>query len=58
MAYKLKNKQEGKKLLKEFEYTIEMAELRALSKKSLEHPLTDREFKRMHELGIKYKLIE
>jgi hypothetical protein len=54
MSYKIKRK----KAIQEFEYTIEMAELRALSKKSLEQPLTDREFKRMRELGIKYKLIK
>jgi len=55
MTYKIK---QGKKLAKEFEYTIEMAELRALSKRSLEQPLTDREFKRYKELGIKHKLIK
>lgn len=46
-------KAEGKKLLKELEYTIAMAELRALSKYSLEHPLTDAQFRRMMELKKK-----
>lgn len=44
---------EGKKLLSQFENTIEWAELRALSKHSLEHPLTDGQHARMMELGRK-----
>ena len=43
-------KQLLQKLLQEFEYTIELAELKALSKISLERPLSDQEFKRMMEL--------
>jgi len=46
----------GKKLAKEFEYMREMAELRALSKLSLERPLLDLEFKRFKFLGKKYGL--
>jgi hypothetical protein len=41
---------EGKKLLKEFESTIKDAELNALSKASLERPLTDRELARYKKL--------
>jgi hypothetical protein len=57
MTFDIKN-EKGKKLAEEFMYTIEMAELRALSKKSLEQPLTDKEFNRMKELGVKYKLVK
>lgn len=39
-----------KQLAKEFENIIELAELRALSKVSLERPLTKIEFERMNEL--------
>ena len=49
-------KEEGKKLLGEFEYTIAMAELKALSKLSLERPLSNEEYNRMMELGRKLGL--
>ena len=42
------------KAIKEFEFMRENAELRALSKISLERPLTDLEFQRFKELGDKY----
>lgn len=38
------------KAIREFEYMRNMAELKALSKVSLERPLNDREFERMMEL--------
>ena len=41
----------GKKLLKEFEYMRDMAELRALSTVSLAQPLNDAQFKRMKHLA-------
>ena len=41
------------KAIKEFEETRENAELKALSKISLERPLNDSEFERMRELGDK-----
>lgn len=41
---------ERHKAIKEFETMRNMAELRALSKVSLERPLNDREFNRMKEL--------
>lgn len=44
---KNKNNQEA---IKEFEYMRNMAELKALSNFSLEHPLNDLQFKRMMEL--------
>jgi hypothetical protein len=40
----------GKELIKEFEQTKEMAELKALSAYSLEHELTEKQFKRFMEL--------
>jgi len=46
-------KEEGKKLLKEFENTIAFAELKALSSYSLEHPLSDEQYRRMMELKKK-----
>ena len=36
--------------LKDFEYMRNLAELKALSKFSLENPLSDEQFKRMMEL--------
>ena len=42
-----------KKLVKDFENTIENAELRALQKVSFERPLTDKEFKRFKLLANK-----
>lgn len=42
--------QEGKKLLREFEDMTYVAELNALSKYSLEHPLTDQQYLRMMAL--------
>ena len=47
-------KTEQEKIIKEFEIMRENAELRALSKISLERPLTDSEFQRFKELGNKY----
>jgi hypothetical protein len=44
-----------KKAVKEFEEMTSMAELRALSKTSLERQLTDKEFKRM--MVLKKKLL-
>ena len=43
--------EKGKQLLKEFEEMRNMAELKALSKHSLEHPLTDKQYDRMMELA-------
>ena len=40
--------------IKDFESIRENAELKVLSKVSLERPLTDREFKRFKLLGDKY----
>jgi hypothetical protein len=45
-----------KKAIKDFEYMRDMAELKALSKHSLEHPLTDRQYERMMFLGKKLGL--
>lgn len=56
--YSRQKVKEGKKLLKEFETMKGMAELRALSKVSLERPLTDREYKRIMELKEKHLNIE
>lgn len=42
---------EKKQFLKEYEDVLEMSELRALSKISLKRPLTNKEYKRMMELG-------
>lgn len=39
-----------RKITQEFETMIRIAELRALSKVSLERPLTDKEYDRMKEL--------
>jgi hypothetical protein len=47
------NKTRRKKIMKEFEDMTEMAELRALSKTSLQRPLTDKEYERMMLLGKK-----
>jgi len=44
------NLQKGIELAKEFERMRNMGELKALSNYSLEHPLTDSQFKRMMEL--------
>jgi hypothetical protein len=41
------------KLIKEFEYMRNFAELKALSKKSLEQPLSNSEFNRLMELKEK-----
>jgi len=49
-----KKQEEGKKMLKEFESMRENAELRALSKVSLERPLNDAEFNKMKALGEKH----
>ena len=46
-------KAEGRKMLQEFEAMREKAELRALSKTSLERPLDDNEFRRMKELAAR-----
>lgn len=48
-----KNKKKGYKIMKEFENMTETAELRALSKHSLEHPLTDKQYSRMMQLKKK-----
>ena len=48
--------QRRKKAIKDFEYMRDMAELRALSKHSLEHPLTDKQYDRMMFLGKKLGL--
>jgi hypothetical protein len=45
------NIEKGKLLLKEFEEMRNMAELKALSKHSLEHPLTREQYDRMMELA-------
>ena len=45
--------EEGKQLLKQFEEMKDNAELRALSKLSLERPLTEAQAKRYLELGHK-----
>ncbi len=41
------------KIIEDFEYTINLAELKALSKHSLENPPTDKQYKRMMELKAK-----
>jgi hypothetical protein len=46
-----------KRFSKEFENIIEMAELRALSKHSLEQPLTDKQYVRFMELGKKQRMV-
>ena len=48
----------AKKVMKEFEDMKEMAELRALSKYSLEHPVNNPQYKRMMELKKKLFNIE
>ena len=48
----MKSKQE--QTIKEFEFMRENVELQALSKISLERPLSDSEFQRFKELGDKY----
>jgi hypothetical protein len=55
MAYKIKTKQR-KQAIEEFEYMINMAELKAIMKISLERPLTKEEFKKVQELKTKLKL--
>ena len=50
-------RQKGRKLLREFEDTIELAEMRALSKRSLEASLTDAQAARYLALGRKRGLI-
>ena len=40
----------GKQLMNEFEHMRNLAELKALSKFSLENPLSDKQYKRMMEL--------
>lgn len=49
----LKHKKLKKKAIAEFEEMREMAELKALSKASLERPLSECEYKRFVELGKK-----
>lgn len=46
-----------KKFAKEFETMTEMAEMRALSKVSLERPLNDYEYQRFMALGKKYGMV-
>ena len=46
-----------KKAIKEFETMRETAEMRALSKVSLEKPLSDYEYQRFIGLGKKYGMI-
>jgi len=46
-----------KKFVKEFETMRETAEMRALSKVSLERPLSDYEYQRFIGLGKKYGMI-
>ena len=54
MAYKIDKKR--KEFVEEFEHMRYMAELRALSKISLERPLSKEEFNRMDELARKLKI--
>jgi len=54
-SYKLPKSKE-KIAIKEFEEMRDMAELKALSKYSLENPLTDKQYNRMMELKEKLKL--
>ncbi len=42
-----------KQVMKEYQEMLDMAEIKALSKYSLEHPLNDKQFKRMMELKNK-----
>lgn len=42
-----------KKVVREFERMRDLAELKALSKYSLEHPLSDKQYDRMMELKEK-----
>ena len=48
-----KNKNKCHKIMHEYENMIESSELRALSKYSLENPLTDKQYERLMELGRK-----
>lgn len=48
------SKVDKRKFLKDFEDTLEMAEMRALSKHSLEHPLTDKQYERLMFLAKKH----
>lgn len=45
--------QTNKQFIEEFEYTLHLAELKALSKYSLKQPLTDNQTKRMLDLGTR-----
>lgn len=45
-----------KKFMEEHQRMLDMAELRALSKYSLEHPLTEKQYARMMFLGKKLGL--
>jgi hypothetical protein len=54
MAYSIKQKR--KQAIEEFEYMINMAELKTIMKISLERPLTKEEFKKVQELKTKLKL--
>lgn len=45
--------EKDRKVIEEFEYMRNMAELRALSNYSIEHPLTDGQHKRMMSLKEK-----
>lgn len=50
-------KEKRRKAIEEFEHMTEMAELRALSKVSLERPLTTKEYERYMFLGEKQGII-
>lgn len=47
-------KSDKRAIVEEFEATLGLAELRALSNASLERPLTDKEFNRMMELKRRF----
>lgn len=47
-----------KKVMREFETMREFAEMRALSKVSLERPLSEHEYNRYMELGKKHGMVK
>ena len=52
----MNREKEAKKFIKEFEGMMEIAEMKALSKISLERPLNEREHRRYMELGRRWIL--
>lgn len=50
--------QRRKEAIESFEYTRNLAELKALSKLSLERPLTDEEYNKMISLAKKLNIVD